>query len=712
MGFLLVDKKITIPLSESGATFLGEWHATLNSPITPGDVAAKTKRKFWWKCSLCAYEWQARVEARWRQGCPACGKRKNIENRRKNWLRQSGSLESLYPALTAEWHPDNKFSPSELTPNSSEKIKWVCVNNHCWQSSVNNRVRSGKGCPYCSGARLTGSGLTSLLKSEFAAQLNPDVDLEALSEGSKKKVWWRCNEGHTWMASVASRSRRGSGCPYCAGQRATPDNNLSIKNPQLLAEWDYQENGEITPDSLLSGSGKKVWWKCKSEHSWRATIASRVGGTGCPYCANKAVSSTNNLLTKFPALALSWHPTKNLPLTSDKVTFGSGKKVWWICGKGHEWRAIVATRSMYGSGCPLCKPQTSKVELRVLWECRKIFNSVDWRVDILGSECDVVLPHLRVCIEIDGYPWHRDKLEKDKQKTAKFEKAGFKVVRLRDLELPEILGECVMFDNKKSLHEPIRQLVQKVFDLGKPSVDECSRIHEYMKSRYFWGEDEFLAALAAIDLSGREASFSDDRPELLREWDSDRNAPKDPKFFSSGSMERVWWVCDEGHSWQASIKNRTRLGTGCPYCVNVKVAEASSLLKLYPELASEYSERNPKRAQEISPGSSLKVLWKCKTCKHEFVARPADRVGKGSGCPACTGRVATNKTSLGQLFPRLMAEWDYEKNNDIDPNKLTPGSHKRVSWKCSRGHMWEAVVRVRALRAMGKCPECRAIEKK
>ena len=60
----------------------------------------------------------------------------------------------------------------------------------------------------------------------------------------------------------------------------------------------------------------------------------------------------NNLLVKHPELAKQWHPTKNGKLKPYDVTPGSGKKVWWICEKGHEWEAVIANRTGDGRGCP------------------------------------------------------------------------------------------------------------------------------------------------------------------------------------------------------------------------------------------------------------------------------------------------------------------------------------------------------------------------
>ena len=55
---------------------------------------------------------------------------------------------------------------------------------------------------------------------------------------------------------------------------------------------------------------------------------------------------------------------------------------------------------------------------------------------------------------------------------------------------------------------------------------------------------------------------------------------------------------------------------------------------------------------------------------------------------------------------QLMAEWDWEKNNEIGsyPDKLTCGSEKKVWWKCSKGHEWQASITHR--NNGRRCPYC------
>jgi len=79
-------------------------------------------------------------------------------------------------------------------------------------------------------------------------------------------------------------------------------NDLATVNPELAKEWDYEKN-EKTPQDYMSGSGVKVWWRCKENHEWKATIVNRVKGRGCPYCTgNKVKVGYNDLFTTHPQL--------------------------------------------------------------------------------------------------------------------------------------------------------------------------------------------------------------------------------------------------------------------------------------------------------------------------------------------------------------------------------------------------------------------------
>ena len=138
--------------------------------------------------------------------------------------------------------------------------------------------------------------------------------------------------------------------------KLTNSYNLKKINPKLAKEWHPTKNGNLTPKDVLPKSGKKVWWRCTNDHDRHASIISRARGKGCPSCPIKTAPAEYNLQVVNPKLAKEWHPVKNGDLTPKDVFPGSHKKVWWLCEKGHAWKAFVFSRKR-GSGCPHCNRQ-------------------------------------------------------------------------------------------------------------------------------------------------------------------------------------------------------------------------------------------------------------------------------------------------------------------------------------------------------------------
>ena len=60
---------------------------------------------------------------------------------------------------------------------------------------------------------------------------------------------------------------------------------------------------------------------------------------------------------------------------------------------------------------------------------------------------------------------------------------------------------------------------------------------------------------------------------------------------------------------------------------------------------------------------------------------------------------------LATTDAHLLPEWDYEKNKDISPNKISRHSMQSVWWKCSLGHSWKAKISERAIEGKG-CKVC------
>lgn len=151
------------------------------------------------------------------------------------------------------------------------------------------------------------------LLREWNAARNAPLTPQMVSYGSHTPVWWRCANGHEWEAVVYTRTH-GSGCPFCAGKKTqTGFNDLATQNPELAQQWDYAKNIPVLPADVTSGSHRLVWWKCEKGHSWRASVRSRVSGSGCPVCAGRQLlAGENDLVSQFPELALEWDRQKTV----------------------------------------------------------------------------------------------------------------------------------------------------------------------------------------------------------------------------------------------------------------------------------------------------------------------------------------------------------------------------------------------------------------
>lgn len=128
------------------------------------------------------------------------------------------------------------------------------------------------------------------LLDQWAAELNAPLSPDTLRPNSHRVVWWRCEKGHSWQAIIASRTRLGCGCPYCAGRRVLKGfNDLATRFPRLALQWDAELNKGLTPSEVTPGSSLRVWWRCGAGHVWRAAVYSRTGPKkcGCPICGER-----------------------------------------------------------------------------------------------------------------------------------------------------------------------------------------------------------------------------------------------------------------------------------------------------------------------------------------------------------------------------------------------------------------------------------------
>lgn len=732
---------------------LEEWDYEKNGIITPATIGCTSKSKIWWICPR-NHSYDASIGSRTKQnsGCPYCSNNK--------LLKGFNDLATLKPDLVKEWnHEKNKdLIPSDVLSGSTKKVWWICKYGHEWQDSIDHRTSRNYGCPYCSGHQVL-SGYNDLLSlypdvaKEWNYEKNSPLEPSEVTSKSGKKVWWRCERGHEWEASIGSRSN-GCGCPYCVNKKVLAGfNDLATINPELAEEWNYEKNENLKPSDVLFGTSQKVWWKGKCGHEWYMSVVSRTGEkhAKCPICSSKRLLiGFNDLETKYPEIAAQWDYESNYPILPSDVMPNTAKKYWWKCDKGHVWDATPNSRTHMNSGCPYCSHQkllkgyndlaTSYPNVLIEWDYDKntiepdeimahTMKKVWWKCKsgheylmstaskTSGSGCpicamathtsfpeqaiyfyinkaypDAINAYRKYVVELDVFiPSIKTAIEYDGYRAHKHK---YK----KDIEKNKLCA-----DNGIKLIR-LREDMLPNFDDGLSTVILLKQSNMTALENALVELFDILGVSMDIDLERdeisikelydnfkKERSIADVAPELVKEWHPIRNGNITPDNVYANSNHKYWWKCSKGHEWKSSAEKRVSAHRGCPYCANQRVLKGyNDLASQFPEVVKMWSPNNKVSPDEVIARSNKKYLW-IGDCGHEWEAA-LPNLRKGCGCPYCANqKVLRGFNDLQTLKPEFVNEWNYEKNNPLLPTDIVAGSGAKVWWKCSKcGIEWKA----------------------
>jgi hypothetical protein len=329
----------------------------------------------WWKCPNGPdHEWQTRVLKRAirGRGCPFCGgARTSLQT----------SLQVRAPRIAAEWHPERNgdLTPRGLGIGFKKRVWWRCRRRgHEWQAIVQVRVRTGSRCPFCSGHRASEEHSLAAVRPDVARQWHPfkngKLTPHDVLPGAVRRVWWKCPKGpdHVWRARVLEHVENQVGCPFCRGRRLSVTSSLAARAPKLARWWHPTKNRGRKPSGVRLADRRSVWWKCPAgpDHEWQRSPAEQRR-RGCPFCANRRVSVTNCLATRYPKIAAFWHPTRNGAVTADKVIAGTNRRYWWRCDIGHEWQTSPGVRIKKAGACPFC-PRQRRRRQALTWKAPRV----------------------------------------------------------------------------------------------------------------------------------------------------------------------------------------------------------------------------------------------------------------------------------------------------------------------------------------------------
>ena len=161
------------------------------------------------------------------------------------------------------------------------------------------------------------------IASEWHPYLNGPISPHMIPAFSNDSFFFLCDKGHTYEKVIAKRTMRSDGCPFCSGRKVLKGfNDLATTHPNLILEWDYNKNHNLSPSSISKGYDKKVWWKCENGHHFFVSPNVRTSqGVGCAVCHGGIAKNVNayTLAGKF----IKRYPSLSAAATAYGVTRGA-----------------------------------------------------------------------------------------------------------------------------------------------------------------------------------------------------------------------------------------------------------------------------------------------------------------------------------------------------------------------------------------------------
>jgi hypothetical protein len=238
------------------------------------------------------------------------------------------NLAVINPSLAKEWHPtrNGDLNPRNVTPGSGKKVWWICTSGHEWQAAVYSRSR-GSGCPVCNRPTPAENNETIItntdLRKEWHLTRNSGLNLRNLPPGFSEKVWWICEEGHEWQATVKSRMK-GRGCPDCNKNLHRKDSLRKHELPLRMLKIPRTQ-GDDSVQSAFSELSAATGFRKNKRFLHRVTVILEDANSGAmSYAQTKDLSNDGMLLES----EVAFKPGTKLNIKFDTQPFKSAPRTY------------------------------------------------------------------------------------------------------------------------------------------------------------------------------------------------------------------------------------------------------------------------------------------------------------------------------------------------------------------------------------------------
>lgn len=357
---------------------------------------------------------------------------------------------------------------------------------------------------------------------------------------------------------------------------------------QLLSEWDTIKNSQIgiSIDTINKGSRIKTHWICENGHNFVKSVVSRTGKDSkhrdkCRECAYKIRAAktreralnkhtlrdwcNENAFGKVILKEFDLDKNKEIGVTLDNIPPFSETELFWICNKGHSYKALLTNRTNNMTGCPICKGNcTSYFEQLLYFIFKAIYPDTISRFKIKYEgrliEFDIVIPELNIYIEYGTEYTHPNEIESTIKRDYCV-KNNIDLIYVHSVQksTENWSKELIIFKQKwHDTEEDAKNIIEFILKTRNINIEPLHKID--------YDEIELLAYEYSHGVIDLKDSLKYNNEDLCKEWNNSKNK-FGPEEYKKYSNKRVWWICSKcGHEWKASILNRNYNKSGCPKC--------------------------------------------------------------------------------------------------------------------------------------------------
>ncbi|MHC5534693.1 zinc-ribbon domain-containing protein [Priestia megaterium] len=590
------QKKTTCPNCTSLLTInpslSKEWHPTKNGNLAPKDVMPNSGKKVWW-LGECNHEWDASIASRNHsgQGCPYCAGQK---------VHSGNSLVTLYPEIAKEWHPvkNGTLKAEAFTRGSKKKVWWQCSScNNEWEAQIKDRTTKRTGCPECKKNNQSSFDEQSVYyylkkvfeKTENKKRINKDqMEIDVYVPEVNLAIEYDSYFYHKDKMKVDERKNRflKEQNIFLIRIRESKLTSIDMEGFPVFYRDNKSSEEELTKiiTHILKYIKENFHVTAKQREKLDKINVNVEKDSFKIMNSYKLLKKDNSLANLRLDIVEEWNVEKNEGLNPDNFSVKSRRKVWWICKDcNHEWKASIGdrTRDNKSTNCPKC--------------ARRITGEKN-RANKLNDK-----NRLSICYPEMAKQWVYEKNDNFTPETissnSRFnawwrcekghEFQGSVVVRTsRNIICPYCSNKRVNNENCVATTHPE---ILKEWDYKKNSETTPHTVTYGYDKKVWWicsdcGLEEFEVIRNRFTRQSKKkrcklcSSFLKKHPEKAREWHPTKNGELNPANIYPNSMTKIWWKCDKGHEWEATVASRKR-GGACPECRYIKSQESKLLQK-------------------------------------------------------------------------------------------------------------------------------------